>query len=93
MGSHDGEVGFDYAMGDPRMTGRGVGTTLVAALVRHVRLSHSGVGFLIAPDARNAPSRRGLEKYGFTLVAVRAVVTEPTDAPMAIYRLLPGAPA
>jgi aminoglycoside 6'-N-acetyltransferase len=93
MGSHDAEVGFDYAIGDPKMTGRGVGTTLIAALVRHVRLSHFGAGFLSAPHARNAPSRRVLEKNGFTLVAVRAVVTEPTDAPMAIYRLLPGAPA
>jgi hypothetical protein len=28
-----------------------------------------------------------LEKNGFCLVAVRPVVTEPTDRPMAIYRL------
>jgi hypothetical protein len=28
-----------------------------------------------------------LEKNGFELVAVRPVATEPTDLPMAIYRL------
>jgi hypothetical protein len=33
-----------------------------------------------------------LEKNGFRLVAVRSLVSEPTDDPMAIYRL-PADPA
>jgi hypothetical protein len=47
----------------------------------------SGTGALTAPDAADAAARRVLEKNGFGLVAVRPVATEPTDAPMAIYRL------
>jgi len=39
------------------------------------------------PDERNVASRRVLEKNGFELVAVKAIPSEPTDDPMAIYRL------
>jgi aminoglycoside 6'-N-acetyltransferase len=87
MAACDGEVGIDYAVGDPSRVGRGTGTVLVAALVEEVRRHHSGAGILTAPDAANVASRRVLEKNGFTLVAVRPVASEPTDAPMAIYRL------
>jgi hypothetical protein len=33
-----------------------------------------------------------LEKNGFELVGVKAMATEPTDEPMAIYRLPASAP-
>ena len=42
---------------------------------------------LTGPEAANIASCRVLEKNGFRLVAVRPVVTEPTDRPIAIYRL------
>lgn len=87
MGARAGEIGIDYAIGDPDHVGRGVGTELIAALVAEVRREHPGAGVLADPDAANAASRRVLEKNGFGLVAVRPVATEPTDAPMAIYRL------
>ena len=32
MSAHDGEMGIDYAIGDPAWVGRGAGTILVAAL-------------------------------------------------------------
>ena len=89
MGAYDGEIGIDYAIGDPAWVGRGAGTMLIAALVAEARRHHPGAGILTAPEAANTPSRRVLEKNDFHLVAVRPVVTEPTDAPMAIYRLLP----
>ncbi|SRR5712691_3203276 len=90
MAAFDHEVGIDYAIGDPSSINRGVGTELIAALITEVRRAHPGCGLLVAPDAANAASRRVLEKNGFELVAVRPVETEPTDRPMAIYRL-PGA--
>ena len=82
-----GEAGIDYAIGDPAQISRGVGTELIAALVAEVRRHHPGAGILADPDARNAASRRVLEKNGFGLVAVRPVASEPTGDPMAIYRL------
>src|SRR5690242_5207895 len=87
MGAYDGELGIDYAVGAPAWTGRGAGTILVAALVVGARRQYPGAGVLTAPDAANAASRRVLEKNGFELTAVRPVATEPTDTPMAIYRL------
>jgi aminoglycoside 6'-N-acetyltransferase len=90
MGALPSEAGIDYAIGDPAKTGRGVGTELIAALVAEVRRHHPGAGILTDPDARNVASRRVLEKNGFRLVAVRPVVCEPTNDPMAIYRLAGG---
>jgi aminoglycoside 6'-N-acetyltransferase len=91
MGAHDGEIGIDYAIGDPAWVGRGTGTLLVAALVAEARHHYPGAGALTAADAANTASRRVLEKNGFRLVAVRPVATEPSDTPMAIYRLPPAA--
>jgi len=87
MDARAGELGIDYAIGDPAWIGRGAGTTLVTALVTEGRRHFPGAGILAAPAAANAASRRVLEKNGFHLVAVRPVATEPGDAPMAIYRL------
>lgn len=87
IGARDDEVGIDYAIGNPAWIGRGVGTKLIAALVAEARRHHPGAGVVTAPEAANTASRRVLEKNGFLLVAVQPVVTEPNDAPMAIYRL------
>ncbi len=87
MDARDGECGIDYAIGDPAWVGRGAGTRLISALVAEVRRQHPGAGLLTDPDAGNTASRRVLEKNGFELVAIRPVATEPSDAPMAIYRL------
>lgn len=87
MQARDGEVGIDYAIGDPAFIGHGSGTALIGALVAEVRRHRPGAGVLADPDATNAASRRVLEKNGFGLVEIRSVITEPQDAPMAIYRL------
>ena len=87
IGARDGEIGIDYAIGDPAQVGWGVGTTLIATLVTEIRRRHPGAGILADPDAANMASRRVLEKNGFHLTAVRPVATEASDAPMAIYRL------
>jgi aminoglycoside 6'-N-acetyltransferase len=82
-----GEVGFDYALGDPGATGRGLGTKMIAALVQTVRSHHPGCGIVVEPEAGNAASRAVLERNGFQLVDVRPLAFEPDDRPMAIYRL------
>jgi len=74
-------------IGDPAWIGHGVGTELIAALVAEVRHQYPAAGVLVGPDAANAASLRVLEKNGFEFVAVRPVTTEPSDAPIAIYRL------
>jgi len=87
MDARCGEAGIDYAIGDPSRVGRGAGTELIAALVAAVRCTCPGAGLLVGPNAANVASRRVLEKNGFALVAVRPVATEPSDRPIAIYRL------
>jgi aminoglycoside 6'-N-acetyltransferase len=84
-----GDIGIDYALGDPGAVGHGVGTGLVAALVDHVRIRFPDAGFVADPEASNWASRRVLEKNGFDLVAVRIIASEPVAAPMAIYRRPP----
>jgi aminoglycoside 6'-N-acetyltransferase len=82
-----GDVGLDYALGEPAAIGRGLGTAMIAALVNEVRRHHPGCGFVVEPDAANAGSRRVLEHNGFELVEIRPLAFEPNDRPMAIYRL------
>ncbi len=89
MGAGPGDCGIDYAIGDPARVGVGVGTELVAALVALVHTAQPGCSITADPDASNMASRRVLEKNGFELVAVKAMPSEPTDDPMAVYRLEP----
>jgi aminoglycoside 6'-N-acetyltransferase len=87
IGAGPGDAGIDYAIGETASIGQGTGTALVGALVRAVRAVLPPGAVMADPDARNVASRRVLEKNGFELVAVRALEAEPTDDPMAIYRL------
>ncbi len=87
MGAQPGDVGVDYAIGDAARVGGGVGTELIAVLVRLVRSVRPGCGIVADPDAENQASRRVLEKNGFVLVGVKTMDSEPSDEPMAIYRL------
>ncbi|MHB8448930.1 MAG: GNAT family N-acetyltransferase [Mycobacteriales bacterium] len=87
VGAQPGDIGIDYAIGDPAWVGRGVGTALVSVLVNHVRPPQPEAGIIADPEAANIASRRVLEKNGFELLAERPVPSEATNAPMAIYRL------
>jgi RimJ/RimL family protein N-acetyltransferase len=90
VGAEVGDVGIDYAIGEPEQIGIGRGTELIAALVALVRAVDPSAGFVTDPDATNLASRRVLEKNGFELLGERPVPTEAVTAPMAVYRL--GAP-
>ena len=87
VGAGPGDIGIDYAIGAASRVGRGVGTQLVTTLVRRVRSVHPHGAVVADPDERNVASRRVLEKCGFELVRVGSLASEPTDDPMAIYRL------
>jgi aminoglycoside 6'-N-acetyltransferase len=92
MGAGPDDIGIDYAIGNQADRGHGWGTTLIAALVAHVRQRHPHAGIMADPEASNLASRRVLEKNGFELLAQRPVASEPTEAVMAIYRLAPDVP-
>jgi aminoglycoside 6'-N-acetyltransferase len=87
-----GDLGIDYAIGDPGRIGQGVGTELIGCLVRLIRDIHPEGGIVADPDATNVASRRVLEKNGFELVDERIVPSDETDGPMAIYRLTETSP-
>jgi len=89
VGAAPGDAGIDYAIGDQASRGHGAGTELIAALVAYIRQRHPHAGVIADPAASNLASRRVLEKNGFLLLAERPVASEPTPAPMAIYRLPP----
>lgn len=92
VGAGPEDVGFDYAIGAPDRVGHGLGVALIGALVARVREVHLRGALIADPEAANVASRRTLEKSGFTLVDVRPVPSERTDAEMAIYRLPAAAP-
>jgi aminoglycoside 6'-N-acetyltransferase len=83
------DLGIDYAIGDPRAIGRGLGTQLIAALVTEVRRHHADAPIRTTPEAANVASRRVLEHNGFELLALRPIPAEGHDRPMTIYRLAP----
>lgn len=89
VGAAPDDAGIDYVIGDVARRNNGVGTAMIAALVAHIRKRHPYAGIIADPEAANIASRRVLEKNGFQLLDERPVASEPTAAPMAIYRLAP----
>lgn len=89
VGAEPDDAGIDYAIGDPTRRCKGVGTELIATLVTHIRRRHPRAGVIADPEASNTASRQVLEKNGFRLLDERPLASEPTAAPMAIYRLAP----
>jgi aminoglycoside 6'-N-acetyltransferase len=89
VGAEPEDAGIDYAIADRRDRGRGLGTAMIAALVAHIRRLHPNAGIIADPDSANLASRAVLERNGFVLIDERPVPSEPTQRPMAIYRLPP----
>lgn len=89
VGAEPGDIGIDYAIGAPARIDKGVGTSLIAALIAYIRQRQPAAGLLADPEAANIASRRVLEKNGFELVRESVLASESTDATMAIYWLSP----
>ena len=86
--ARQGEIGFDYGIGEPDAVGNGVGSGMIAALVAYVRAEHPGASMLVGPSAANAASCRVLAKNGFELVDTRDIPGEDNANPIALYRLI-----
>lgn len=60
-------IGVDYAIGESAWTGRGLGAALIWTWLGTIRARHPEVlHAFAAPDHRNRPSVRVLERAGFT---------------------------
>jgi RimJ/RimL family protein N-acetyltransferase len=61
-------IAFDYLIGVPELTGRGIGAEMITQFCRDVlcRDYPEAPRFVASPDVRNARSIRVLEKCGFT---------------------------
>jgi aminoglycoside 6'-N-acetyltransferase len=89
IGVEPDEAGFDYLIGEQAQCGQGLGTQLIAALIRLIREQDRAItGFVVDPEQANIASRRVLEKNGFHLVAVRQLDNPDGHpvGPSAIYR-------
>jgi RimJ/RimL family protein N-acetyltransferase len=62
-------VGFDYLIGEPQLTGRGLGTRMIWEFLRDVVAPAypDAPTFLASPDPDNATSLRALAKCGFAI--------------------------
>jgi aminoglycoside 6'-N-acetyltransferase len=89
VGALPGDLGIDYAIGEPDLLRCGIGTRLIAALLEYLWRRHPSAGVVADPEAANVASRMVLEKNGFRLLEVRLVASEPNSGPMAIYRAAP----
>lgn len=78
-----GAVSIDYLIGDLSDTGRGLGSTLIAALVSETWASHPDCSAVVVPVAAgNRASWRALERAGFHHVGTaRLVPDNPVDPP------------
>ncbi|MGH8951131.1 MAG: GNAT family N-acetyltransferase [Acidimicrobiia bacterium] len=66
----DDAVSIDYLIGDPALTGRGVGTTMIAAFASHIWQTNPDATCIIVPvSSANAASWRALQRAGFRTVA------------------------
>ena len=75
-------AGIDYAIGDPRFTGRGLGSALIGDFVDRLFDDHPDVNeVIVTPQAANRASCRVLEKAGFSSRWTgRLASSDPGDA-------------
>jgi aminoglycoside 6'-N-acetyltransferase len=83
----DGVAGVDLLIGEPELTGRGIGSEALHRFVRDIVFSDPEIRACIAdPDAENLVSLRAFEKAGFRVVR-RFVDPNDQDKLHALLRL------
>jgi aminoglycoside 6'-N-acetyltransferase len=66
----DGAVSLDYLIGDPELTGRGVGSEMIRTMIERTWADLPDATCVIVPvSAANRPSWRALEKAGMKRIA------------------------
>lgn len=85
----DNAVGIDYLIGDPALTGRGLGTTAITDFTRLALARYPAAGLVAAAVSQdNIASWRALEKAGYRRCwAGELASDDPSDeGPMYLYR-------
>jgi len=79
----DHAVSIDYLIGDPTLTGRGVGPAMIAAFASHIWRTNPDATCIIVPvSSANRASWRALQRAGFRTVARGDLKpNNPTDDP------------
>ena len=77
-------VSIDYLIGEPTLTGRGIGTAMLVAFVNHVWQVNPTTTCIIVPVcAANEASRRALQSAGFRIIARGNLTPDnPIDDPL-----------
>ncbi len=86
----DGAMTIDYLIGDPRQTGRGIGTATIRWVVERTWVDHPDASCVIVPVvAANRTSRRTLERVGLRRVGEGEIEPDnPIDDPTHyLYRI------
>jgi aminoglycoside 6'-N-acetyltransferase len=80
----EGAVAIDYLIGDPDLTGQGVGSAMIASFAEHVWSVNPQASCVIVPvNSANEASWRALLKVGFRVVAQGDLKPDnPIDDPL-----------
>ncbi|MCM3922153.1 acetyltransferase [Frankia sp. AiPs1] len=85
-----GAMTIDYLIGEPDQTGRGLGSRMIASMIRRIWIDHPEVTCIVVPVvAANQASWRALEKAGLRRVGQGALAPDnPVDDPLHyVYRV------
>jgi aminoglycoside 6'-N-acetyltransferase len=86
----EGAIELDYLIGDPSMRGRGLGSRMIAAVVRDTwQACPAAPAVLVAVVAANTASWRALERAGLRRIGEGAMTPDnPVDDPLHyVYRI------
>jgi aminoglycoside 6'-N-acetyltransferase len=75
--AEDTAAGIDLAIGEPEMTGLGLGPVAIVEFLRQIVFADPGISAVVAdPEERNLRSLRAFEKAGFTVTGTVQLADE-----------------